>query len=242
MIGVTEQNGNIQFRGDTGQATDTWNRTLLSKFAASFITGAHSFRVGGSYDRSDQDQERFAIDAPISFRFRNGVPNRITLEATPYDNLTNSSAASVFASDRWTVNRLTVNAGLRYDFFHSYFPDVTFRPGEFVPNRNFTLPGGDGVSWHDLSPRLGLAYDVAGNGRTALKVSLNKYLGFHGLTNRGGPFTTAMAPASRIRNNTRRSWRDANGDFVPDCDLLDSARTPAGQMRSTSSAKLPSRR
>ena len=220
LIGVTEQNGNIQYRGDTGQATDTWNRTILARVATSYITGAHSFRFGGSVDFASQEQGRFAIDAPISYRFRNGAPNRITLEATPYNNLTNSRSSALFVADRWTINRLTVNAGVRYDYFHSYFPEVRLGPGEFVPNRNFTLPGGDGVSWNDLTPRLGMAYDVGGNGRTALKVTLNKYLAFHPLSNRGGPFTTAMAPASRIINNASRSWNDADRDFVPDCNLL----------------------
>jgi hypothetical protein len=178
-------------------------------------------RFGGSFDLAEQEQERFAIDAPISYRFRGGVPNRITLEATPYSNLANSSTASLFAADRWTIDRLTLNAGARYDLFRSYFPEVHLGPGEFVPNRNFTLPGGDGVSWHDITPRLGAAYDVGGNGRTALKATLNKYLAFHPLSNNGGPFTTAMAPASRIINNTTRSWNDADRDFTPDCDLLD---------------------
>jgi hypothetical protein len=223
MIGVTEQTGNLQYRADTGNATDTWNRTILAKFMTSYITGAHSFRVGISHDRASQEQERFALDSPISYRFRNGVPNRLTMQATPYDNLANSTTTALFAQDRWTINRLTVSGGLRYDHFRSYFPEVTLGPGPLVPTRNFVLPGGEGVSWNDLSPRLGAAYDLFGTGKTALKASMNKYLSFHPLSNSGGPFTTAMAPASRVISSTDRSWNDANRDFVANCDLLNPA-------------------
>ena len=223
MIGVTEQTGNIQYRADTGNATDTWNRTVLGRFAMSYITGAHSFRVGASHDRAGQEQERFTIDAPISYRFRDGVPNQLTMEATPYDNLSNSTAAAAFVQDRWTIDRLTVSGGLRYDHFRSYFPSVTIGPGPMVPTRNFVLPGGEGVSWNDISPRVGAAYDLFGDGRTALKASMNKYLSFHPLSNSGAPFTTAMAPASRVVTSTNRSWNDANRNFVADCDLQNTA-------------------
>ncbi len=223
MIGVQEQTGRLSYRGTRGSSNDSWNRTFNTRFVASYITGAHSLRVGVAHDRSKQDQEQFIMDSPLSYRFRNGVPNRLTMDAAPFFNLSRSSDTALFVQDRWTVNRLTVNAGLRYDFFHSYFPDVTLGPSEFVPNRNITLPGDDGVRWHDLSPRGGVAYDVFGNGRTAVRASINKYLGFHGLSNRGGPFTTAMTPSSRLIRSTNRSWNDANGDFVADCDLLNPA-------------------
>ena len=223
MIGVFEQTGRLSYRGVRGTANRTTNRTFNTRFVVNYITGAHSLRVGVAHDRSQQRQEQFIIDSPLSYRFRNGVPNQLTMHAAPNFNFSNSFDQAFFVQDRWTVDRLTVNAGLRYDFFHSYFPDVSLGPGQFVPNRNLTLPGADGVSWHDWAPRAGLAYDVFGDGRTALKVSMNKYLGFHGLSNRGGPFTTAMTPSSRLVRSTNRSWRDANGDFVADCDLVNPA-------------------
>ncbi len=44
------------------------------------------------------------------------------------------------------------------------------------PTRNLTIPGQTVVSYKDLSPRMGLAYDIFGNGKTAVKVSLNRYV------------------------------------------------------------------
>jgi hypothetical protein len=82
------------------------------------------------------------------------------------------------------------------------------------------------VRWHDLEPRSGAAYDLFGNGKTALKVSLNKYLAYYALPNSGseeGTFTVNMAPVARLVTSTNRSWNDANRNFVPDCDLLNTA-------------------
>jgi hypothetical protein len=136
----------------------------------------------------------------------------------------------MYAQDRWTVKRLTVTAGLRYDYFHATFPAGTAGPGEFVPTRNIALPKAEGVTWHDLSPRTGLAYDIFGDGKTAVKVSLNKYMPFHALPNSGsdaGTFTTNMAPVALLVTTTSRSWNDntfpagdpRRGNFVPDCVL-----------------------
>ena len=83
------------------------------------------------------------------------------------------------------------------------------------------LPAVDpGISFHDITPKSGAAYDLFGDGKTALKVTLNKYLEGQGAQ---GPFGTAMSPASRIVTSTTRSWNDANRNFVPDCELTDPA-------------------
>jgi hypothetical protein len=70
---------------------------------------------------------------------------------------------------------------------------------------------------------MGAAYDLFGNGKTAVKVGLNKYLTYYSFANAGqggGEFTTMMAPLSRLVTTTSRSWADANRNFVPECELL----------------------
>jgi hypothetical protein len=122
----------------------------------------------------------------------------------------------MFVQDRWTVHRATLTLGLRYDYFHDSFPEQRLGPGQFVPTRDIVLAATDGVRWKDIEPRSGLAYDLFGNGTTALKVTLNKYMASQDL---GGTFGQALGPAARLVASANRSWNDANRNFVPDCEL-----------------------
>ena len=82
----------------------------------------------------------------------------------------------IYAQDKWTVKRLTVNGGVRFDSYKSSFPAETYGPIQLAPTRNFTLPETPNADWKDVTPRVGAAYDVFGNGKTAVKASLNKYV------------------------------------------------------------------
>ena len=74
-------------------------------------------------------------------------------------------------------------------------------------------------NYKDLSPRATAAYDLFGTGKTALKASWGMFLES---TRTGGPYTVGN-PTSRIAQTVSRSWTDANGNFTPDCDLLNPA-------------------
>ena len=79
---------------------------------------------------------------PVSYRFNNGVPNQITLErdAVRHDDECGHDLG-VYAQDRWTLNRLTLTLGVRYDYFADSFPEQTVGPALLAPNRNITFPG-----------------------------------------------------------------------------------------------------
>ena len=82
--------------------------------------------------------------------------------------------------------------------------------------RNLTLPATHGISWKDITPKLGASYDLFGNGKTALKASANKYIAGQGLS---GPFGDGLNPGSRLVQTTTRAWTDSNRNFVPDCNV-----------------------
>ena len=74
------------------------------------------------------------------------------------------------------VDRLTLQGALRFDRARSWFPEQQEGPSRFLPTP-IVIPETRGVdSYKDITPRMGVAYDLFGNGRTALKMSLGKYL------------------------------------------------------------------
>jgi hypothetical protein len=124
-----------------------------------------------------------------------------------------------YANGQWTMNRLTLQGGLRFDRAWSYSPAQQEGPTRFlpVPLVYAETPGVD--SYKDLQPRMAATYDVFGNGKTALKANVGKYLeatitaSNYGIAN----------PTSRIAQNVTRNWTDSNKNFSPDCDLLNPA-------------------
>ena len=122
----------------------------------------------------------------------------------------------VFAQHQWTLQRMTLTYGGRYDYFLGGFPEQQVGPALLAPTRNLTFPENRRVArYHDISPRLGVAYDLFGTGKTAIKATFGKYP-----ESAGGTLLALVNPAANLVTSTNRSWTDANGNFVPDCNLL----------------------
>ena len=151
----------------------------------SYVTGAHSFKAGVQQRWGWANDLRDYANADLNQRYRNGVPFEVQTFNTPFENIANVNAdLGLFVQDTWTTRRLTLNPGLRYDYFNSSIPAQTAPAGRFVPARSFA--GIDNVpNWKDVSVRMGAAFDLFGDGRTAVKGNVGRYIQSEGTGLRG---------------------------------------------------------
>lgn len=218
MITVRDQATGICYRAPTCHSSGVFgstHQTLITNQASmSYVTGSHALKVGISDTFANLSGASQSNIHAMEFRFNNGVPNQLTMRATPTDSRSNlKSELGVYVQDRWTIDRATLNLGLRYDYHAGEWPEVHLGPGPLVPTRDITFPHKDAQAWHDISPRLGFAYDLFGNARTAVKASVGRYV-------LASAATAGVSPSGAVANATNRSWNDSDFDFVPDCDLL----------------------
>jgi hypothetical protein len=225
LIQVREQGGSIPglcYRagsplcGGTFLASTGWIMANTWHAHMSYVTGSHNIKFGynGLYD-NDNQQSNFADSQGLVYQFNNGVPNQFWELSGMFDSQWRTRFDAFFAQDQWTHDRLTVQGALRYDHAWSYYPASHIGGTRFLPVAT-VIPFSDGVDFKDLTPRVGAAYDLFGNGKTSVKANWGKYLS---PAQNAGIFTGA-APTSQIATNAARSWTDANGNYVVDCNVL----------------------
>ena len=230
MIRVQDQGGQIpglfSRMGANGNAQG-FEMHLIGTLAntrasISYVTGAHNLKIGyqGSFNNPSSDFYYFSY-FPL-FRFKDGNPNQLTQTIAYPGNwkfVRNLLPTSFYAQDQWTSGRLTLQGGVRYDHMLTSYPDSHIGgPGySFAPVEiRYPARSTQGIHWNDVTPRIGVAYDLFGNGKTALKLNLGKYMeAFAGTSN--ADFD--LNPLTRTTISTTRSWTDANKDFIPNCDL-----------------------
>ena len=186
-------------------------------FNLSYVTGTHNFKTGllarrfTTGDVSRNMDGNHQINQGMTYTFRNGVPNNVTIWAVPFVWEEKGQDIAAFVQDQWTMGRTTLNLGVRYNEVNNSTGGYTLAAGPFVPER--VIPEVKNTPhWRNLNPRAGVAYDLFGTGRTAMKVSFGRYTGQVRSTN-------MAAAAVSVSPSTNRSWNDANGNFSPDCNL-----------------------
>jgi len=177
---------------------------------ATYVTGSHSLKAGFSLLRGTYHRPANVV-GDVVLNYFNGNPLQIV--ATQPTNRRDSIDGdwAFFVQDRWTVNRLTVNAGLRMDWLMTSYPDQLLPRSlwlaEATCTTNAAFCGADVLNWKDLSPRLGFAYDLFGNGRTAIKAAYSRFVAGETVN-----LTGAVNPSLAISTTDTRTWTDSNFD------------------------------
>ena len=189
----------------TGE-TGTWPDRKVISSALSYITGTHNVKTGVQWSFG-QEGNSVSRNADLNQNYRNGVPDSVDVFNTPTRNDEYVSGDfGVYAQDAWTLSRLTLTGGVRWDHFNAKIQDVCRPAGRFVPP--LCQPEiADMPKWDNFSPRFSAVYDVFGNARTAIKGSVNKYV----LPWAGG-WAKRYDPMTQVSD--RRNWTDLNGDDI----------------------------
>jgi carboxypeptidase family protein len=233
MIRVVEQGGdipNLAYRMPAGTGGGFYHNLIgtLANLRASmsYVTGAHNMKFGYQGGFNNPSQTYNHTGRVILMRFRDGVPNQLTQTIVyPFQvkYIRNLLPENFYGQDQWTKGPLTLQGGVRYDHMTSSYPDSGIGgPGYpyapqvvFYPSRST-----GGYGWNDVTPRIGVAYDVFGNGKTAVKFNLGKYMQAITAANTD----LDMNPLIRTTVSTTRTWTDTNHNYVPDCDLSNTAK------------------
>jgi hypothetical protein len=226
FIAVTEQStaagtpsANFIYRGyNPAPSGDQQHATW--KGAVSYISGTHSVKVGYQAGYMVNKTTTF-VGQQISYRFNNGVPIQLSQRVGSNQVSDRVRYDGFYAQDQWTRNRLTLQGALRFELASSWAP--AGENGILAANQfgdALLFPRTQGVEgYHDITPRMGAAYDIFGTGKTALKVNAGKYL--QGVY--PGDAYTINNPGATLVTSVNRQWLDPNGNRVAECDFMNSA-------------------
>ncbi len=213
---ILELSTNFRY-GATSLLTAPIARTGRSaeRFSMTYVTGTHNIKVGIGDEQAFNDESRSRNNSDgLNYDFLNGKPNRIQYQAEPFLQQERQNVElGIFAQDAWTIKRVTLNLGLRLDYLSMGFPAADLAAGLYVPARHVDELKGV-PQWTDVNPRMGVAWDVFGSGRTAVKASFGRFnqLSRSDLTRRFHPFSSSI-------NTAFRTWTDTNNNYIPDCQL-----------------------
>jgi len=182
------------------------------------LGGRHEFKFGFDYTHAVTRNETTRVDnATTTYTTASGsfVPQNVTLFATPQNDATAVNVLALFVQDSYSVKRLTLLGGIRFEQLEGYLPsqsspDSPFaaaniggfaaQPRSYPEIRNI-------VKWNTAGPRVSAIFDVTGDGKTAAKASVGRY--YYILSTGGGG-------VSSVNHNANYSetygWNDANGD------------------------------
>jgi hypothetical protein len=203
---------------------------MQAQASMAYVTGAHAFKVGFMNDFGTSTACNYDNTGSMHFNFGGGVsdsagrsltPVSIQQHDVPFCGTTKlTGEMGIYAQDKWTMGRLSLNGGVRFDYFRNRFPDQPLGPTRWQPTRNTVIPEQEYNNMKDISPRVGVAYDLTGDGRTALKAAWGRYV--------SGGDAAQGNPINNLATRATRSWTPSlpfghPNYYTPQCNLSNPA-------------------
>jgi hypothetical protein len=182
------------------------------------LGGRHELKFGFDYSHAVTKNETHRIDdVALTYTSASGgfTTQNVTLFGTPQNDATGLNVLALFAQDSFSVNRLTINAGVRFEQLEGYLPEQASPPSRFASAGIGGFAGQprsyeeqrDIVKWNTAGPRMSAVFDVSGDGRTAVKASAGRY--YYVLSTGGGGVSNVNRNANYSEQYT---WNDVNGN------------------------------
>ena len=201
--------------------------TSLSYFKDG-LAGSHDFKFG--FDKK-QDKRNFFQDQPFDmfYRDQNGAVSQIDIYNTPVSPVNTVDYTSVWLSDTWKITpKATITWGGRFEHYQDGWPDQNVAPNGIPALANWpadvnpveraryfsfiapkTVAETVVSKTSTFSPRVGVAYDLSGNGRTVLKAFVGQFR-----FNSSDTLADQQNPVARAQ--LRYAFNDINGNRILD--------------------------
>ncbi len=171
-------------------------------FGKSGLGGEHLIKAGVQWSRLFYGSD-YSVRGDHHVIYNNGAPTSVRQFNSPAFSKNEAIVTGFFIQDSWSMNRLTLNIGGRFDKYVGTLPDQSSPGGTFAAAR--TVTESEAINQSIAVWRAGAAYDVTGSGRTAVKASYSRYglqVGIDRVTN-VNPLTVGSRDCV---------WTDPNGD------------------------------
>ena len=200
------------FTADTERFRDRYQtNATFQYYLDEALGGRHEFKFGFDYAHAPVlNRVRRVDDLELTYSSATGRSQNVTLFATPFFTRSAADVAALYLQDSYAIRRLTLTGGVRWERVEWYLPEQESPASRWFPALQRAFPEvRDLVNWTTVGPRVSAAYDVFGDGRTALKASAGRY--YHIVSADG-------APINQVNPNSNYSelytWNDLNGDLV----------------------------